>query len=115
MTDKLDIEGIRERHETMEAFKCNTPSLQTTHTDRGNLLIEVDRLQGELESSELKRSLLYEGHGELLFLCEHLKHEEDLLIKRLQAVKRVADDRTCLNGYEAEYIYSALNKGASDE
>jgi len=45
---KLDIEGIRERHETMEAFKCNTPSLQTTHTDRGNLLIEVTRLRSEL-------------------------------------------------------------------
>ena len=55
MTTKLDIEGIRERHETMEAFKCNTPSLQTTHTDRGNLLIEVTRLLGEEEEQLLQK------------------------------------------------------------
>ena len=68
MTAKLDVEGIRERHEEEQEhiehiehevrgmqndpnvdFEVEYSGADDSHTDRGNLLTEVDRLQSELE------------------------------------------------------------------
>ena len=89
---KLDIEGIRERHETMEAFKCNTPSLQTTHTDRGNLLIEVTRLRGDNDALR-----------EWMQGARHMKH-----CMMLDSYDERAIKCTCK-------LDELLNKGVSDE
>jgi len=72
MTTKLDIEGIRERHEELVGdienlwSQCRgTPDASMdeemiAHTDRGSLLTEIDRLQ-----SELDEDALFKSNGEL--------------------------------------------------
>ena len=61
MTTKLDIEGIRERHEAVDTlaymsdFDLNV-NLRDACIDRGKLLTEVLRLRGDLEN--IKRELI---------------------------------------------------------
>ena len=108
MTAKLDIEGIRESighicahiHHLTEAELQDNLRWLTARTQ--NLLTEIDRLRGELEATELKRSILYEGHGELLVLSEHLKRENDELRSALKEANRT-------------YPMPFLSKGVSDE
>ena len=62
MTDKLDIEGIRERHERDLSLRIIGPKAtgmdyvhRQTQLDRGNLLIEVTRLRSEEEEQLLQK------------------------------------------------------------